>query len=247
MHQWLEIFQEELGRTKVKDAEFRQSVQRLLDTGAIVRGDSKVETEEYEVVSRCFDIMEDYLSLLGFRLYHNATYQFILAYPPGARVPVLSDVDYSSRKFRKRLGQQEVLLALVLRFLYQKAMTEGRIDDDGEAPVTLEDVVTAVNTATKKEFSTSSVERAAMFREMERMKLIRYEVGNVEDAAESWVFIRPMIISLVSEEVLESALHGGWKKTAEEAGLLPEELPELEDNDGYIRNPKIKESTDADQ
>ena len=111
MTDWLISLSDELRRRDVTRSDFERTVQRLLDHGILWNEENRVETELYAVACRIETHLEDYLGLMGFRLYHDTTYQYFKVYPPGAAVPVLADEpDPAARGFRKRLKQEEVAL-----------------------------------------------------------------------------------------------------------------------------------------
>ncbi len=205
MTDWLMSLSDDLNRREVTRNEFEQTVQRLLDHGILWNGENSIETELYAVASRIETHLEDFLGLMGFRLYHDKTYQYFKAYPPGASVPVLADEpDPEARGFRKRLKQDEVALALVLRVLYQQKTGEGAIDDDGEAPVSVEEISSAMVSTLNRSMPSTQSEYRNLLLEMRKLRLLRFESDADLFEGDGWMYIRPVIIAMVSQDILSN-------------------------------------------
>lgn len=202
MSDWLDTLHEDLKRREVTREDFGRTVQRLLEYGIIWHSDSRIESDLYDVASRIETHLEDYLALMGFRLFHDRTYQYFKAYPPGAEIPVLPDVETDSGGFRKHLKQDEVALALGLRVLYQQKLAEGGIDDDGEAAVSLEEINSLMLSTLNRSMPTGQTEYTNLMHEMRKLRLLRFDSDADIFAGDGWVFIRPAIIATVSEDVL---------------------------------------------
>lgn len=203
MSDWSYVLHEELEKAQVQPDEFSRIIQRLLDHGTIWRGDKKIETELYDAALRVDTHLRSYFDVMGFRYYHDSVYQYIKVYPPGAQVPDRpGQEDTESFGFRKRLSAMEIGLALGLLFLYNEAFSSGAMNDDGEAVVTLEQIVSVMEMTIKMPLPKTQTERGNLLAEMRRLRLVRYADDSMNEGGDLPIFIRPMVTATVSEDVL---------------------------------------------
>lgn len=184
--------------------EFSELAIRLVDYGVICRDESQIEQQLYDRYLRVEPILADYLSVLGLRMAHDAHFQFVRLFPPGAQVPGLNEDDsqLNTQAFRMRLNQNEVALVLVLRSQYDKALREGLVDEQGCVMASLESVSIALKNLLKRQLPEQLTERKALFRRLKQLRLVH--ISNEEQLADGdlWLRIRPMIMSYVSDQVL---------------------------------------------
>lgn len=192
--------------TSVSPDRFREIVLRLLDTSAICFSDSQSEAMLYNDAIRVQPLLVDYFSIMGARLFHDPHFRYFRLYPPGADIPgVATEVDADPSGLRLRLNQHEVAAALILRFLYDKSLTEGRMDDDGCASATLEELHTAMKTVLNRTLPSGAVDRRAVLRRMRVLKLIDYRTEDDLDSPETFIVIRPMITSFVHADLIQAS------------------------------------------
>lgn len=115
---WVDEFEEGMQSARVSGDAFREAVQRLLERGAVVAGDSQPERRVYDAVVRGFSLFDNYLRLMGCRLYHDRHLEYLRLYPPGARIPGLEDDQLTAEGLRERLSALEAATLIALRFLY---------------------------------------------------------------------------------------------------------------------------------
>lgn len=184
--------------------EFSELAIRLVDYGVICRDESQIEQQLYDRYLRVESILADYLSVLGLRMAHDAHFQFVRLFPPGAQVPGLNEDDsqLNTQAFRMRLNQNEVALVLVLRSQYDKALREGLVDEHGCVMASLESVSIALKNLLKRQLPEQLTERKALFRRLKQLRLVH--ISNEEQLVDGdlWLRIRPMIMSYVSDQVL---------------------------------------------
>lgn len=192
----------------VSFADFQSVVVRLLDKGILVHGDSNRETELYYLADRAEDVLVDYLAITGCRLVHDRTFQYFRLYPPGAQIPgmISHDSEYDTA-FRANVPANVVAAAVVLRFLYGKALQQGRLDDDAEVQVSIEEFFTSMQTLLKRDIK-NKTERQAMFSQLRAMRAIRYGSDDDLTNLDAWMIVRPTITGLVSESVLDTLIAG---------------------------------------
>lgn len=195
-----------LEATSVSPERFREIVLRLLDTSAICFVDSQAEAALYNDAVRVQPLLSDYLAIMGARLFHDSHFRYFRLYAPGADIPgVAAESDAEIYGLRLRLNQHEVAAALLLRFLYDKALTEGRMDDDGCATATLEELQTAMKTVLNRSLPAGAVERRAVLRRMRALKLIDYRTDDDLDSPETFLVIRPMITGFVHADLIQAS------------------------------------------
>lgn len=210
---------EALAPMHVSRQEFSELMIRLLDYGVLCRDESQTEAQLYDRYLQCATLVEEYLSVIGVRLFHDRQFAFVRVFPPGAEVPGAPDDDASpfNSGFRVRPSQQEVAVILVLRAEYQKSLREGQVDEKGRAMLSLEGLAIAMNNLLKRSLPEGLVERKHLFRRLKQLRLIQYHLEDELDSDESWISIQPSITSFVSDEVLQT-LAGPAESTDGSAG-----------------------------
>lgn len=212
--------------------EFTELVIRLMDYGVICRDESQVEADLYDRYLRIEPLIEDYLSLLGVRIQHERRFCFVRLYPPGARVPGLQDEGsdpHNSGPFnnglRATLNQQEVAMILVLRAEYDKALREGNVDEQGAVLVSLESLGIALRNLLRRSLPENKTERTLLFRRLRQLRLIHYRQDEDVESDDTWIRIRPTLMSFVSDEVLASL--GGESAAVPASRLFGQENLEI--------------------
>lgn len=204
----LDTIEVELDKKGLKTQEFSELLVRLLDYGVICRDESQIEQQLYDRYVRLEDLVADYLSLLEIRIQHDKRFQFVRLYPPGAQVPGLVDEEsyQGGQAFRSRLNQNEVALILVLRAQYDKALREGMVDEQGCVMVSLEAISIAMKNLLKRSLPEHLTERKQLFRRLKQLRLI--QINNDESLTDNdtWLRVRPMIMSYVSDQVLSELM-----------------------------------------
>jgi hypothetical protein len=222
---WVDDFEEALKQARISGEGFREAVYRLLEYGAVVAADTQPERRIYDTVIRGFSLFDNYLRRMGCRLYHDRQLEYLRLYPPGARIPGVEDDGLPSEGLRERLSQIEATTLLVLRFLYDQKLGEGQVDDDQEAAVQLDELTSLMSTALDLTLSTNLSERRQILRRLQRLKAIRVDPDADLQSPENWLFIRPMILTLVSPEWIEMA------NQRIESAIEPDDESDAQDED----------------
>ena len=225
MNSFLQLLSPVLQQEGVSTDRFSELLLRLLDYGVLCRNDSQTEQQYYDLYVRVEDIVTDYFELIGVRLLHDSRFQFVRVIPPGARVPGLEDETDSpfNGGLRARMNQQDVALVLVLRTEYDKALGEGQIDELGCVRISLEALAIALKNLLARTLPENITERRAAFRRLRQLRLIDYSSEEGLDSDDAWLRIRPIIISFVSDDVLD-ALRAEVPLTAQPEALEVESL-----------------------
>lgn len=199
------VLQEQLDKHNLSLDDWKELLQRLLDYGVLCRDDSQVEAELYDRFVRIEPLVNDFLHLIGVRFQHDSHFRFVRMLPPGARIPGMDDEsdDSINTGLRHRLAQNEVALILVLRAEYDKALREGRIDEQGATSLSVEAIAVAMKSLLKRNLPENLGERRAAFKRLKQLRLVHFLSETDVDSGESWIKIRPLIISLVSNEWLD--------------------------------------------
>lgn len=204
-----EALEQSLETCQLTRQEFSELLIRLLEYGVLCRDESQVEEQLYDRFLRCRPLLEAWLAPMAFRLQHDAQFQFVRLYPPGARVPGMIE-DESQQPFnsglRARLGQQEVAAALVLRVEYDKAIREARVDERGHVLISLETLGLGLRNLLKRSLPDTRTERRQMLVRLRQLRLIQYNAEDNPEDEQIWLRVRPTIVPFVSEATLNSVL-----------------------------------------
>ena len=211
-----DALEDQLQQRGISTEDFSELMIRLLDRGVLCRDESKKEAQLYDHFLQIRDLVEDYLSVLRIRLLHEPRFELVRIFPPGAEVPGLADSEDSiSTGLRDRLHQHEVALILVLRAEYDKSLREGLIDEQGQVMLSLETLSLSHRNLLGRPLPEHAGERQALLRRMRQLRLIRSSSDAGMDD-ESWVTIRPGILSLVTDTALSQLVGTAADETTEE-------------------------------
>lgn len=196
-----------LKETSVTNERFREITGRLFASGVIFRDENTFEERMYDDARRIVPILDEYFSLAGFRMFHDAESTFIRLYPPGAWVPGQGEADADGEKLlRTRLSADFVATALMLRFLYQQGLAEGRIEPSEEVHVRMEDLALAMTAHLGRVLPEGKTDRGNLFKELKRQRIVRFNEETDFNNGDGFIAIRRPILSLVGEEALRVAL-----------------------------------------
>lgn len=188
--------------------EFTDLIQRLLDNQVIYRHESQVDSRYYDLYIRMDDLVEDFLSILNVKLFHEPSECFIAVFPPGSKVPGMIDEDLSQQGEKKRLNHSlntnEIGLLLVLRFLYEEEIRQGRIDNKRCVTVNIENINLSFRNLIKKDLPNNINERKDVFRTLRKLRIISYQTGEQGLGRDAWVTIRPIILYFTFEDIANS-------------------------------------------
>jgi hypothetical protein len=107
-----------------------------------------------------------------------------------------------SGSLRARLGQNEVALLLVLRAQYEKALREGKVDENGFVAESMEALGIAMKNLLGRGLPDKLTERKRLFLRLRVLRLIDYKQEEDLEKGEAWLRIHPMIVEFVSPEAL---------------------------------------------
>ncbi len=205
----IEHIEQHLERENLTLGEFQELLIRLLNYGVLCRGESLTEQTLYDRYLRIEELVGEYLRLLDIRVFHDERFEYLRLYPPGSDVPGMEEAQENaySGSLRNRLTQQETALVLVLRAQYDKALHEGQVDEYGFVTESLEALSIAMKNLLGRALPEKVTERKRLFQRLRQLRLIQYRQDEDIDSGEAWIKIHPMIVSFVSDPVLQ-ALQG---------------------------------------
>jgi hypothetical protein len=197
--------------------DFIELMIRLMNYGVICRDESQVEADLYDRYVRIEPLIEDFLSLMGVRVQHERRFCFVRLYPPGASVPGLQDVDDSpfNNGLRASLAQADVAVILALRAEYDKALREGNVDEQGAVLLSMEALSISLRNLLKRSLPEGRTDRMLLFRRLRQLRLVHYRQEDDVESEDTWLRIRPTIMSFVTDDVLATLA----------AGATPAEAP----------------------
>ncbi|GAB3106653.1 DUF4194 domain-containing protein [Aestuariicella hydrocarbonica] len=192
----------------LKDSDWLELIQRLLDYGVLCRDESRVEADLYDRFVRVESLVDDYLALMGVRLHHDSRFQYVRLIPPGARVPGLDDESDTpfNGGLRSRLNQHEVAVILTLRTEYDKSLREGKVDETGCVNLSVEALALSLKNLLSRSLPDSQLERKQLFKRLRQLRVIRFGADADLLSGDSWMKVRPMVVNLVSNELIEGLL-----------------------------------------
>ncbi|MGS0742217.1 DUF4194 domain-containing protein [Glaciimonas sp. GG7] len=231
----------QLSEHNIAPERFREIVGRLFSVGIVVREEDGVEQRLYDDARRIEDCLRDYFQLGGFRLEHNLKGEFFRLYAPGADVPGLQEDGMEPIPgLRARLSPDFVAAALALRFQYQQGLIEGgnRLTDAGEVLIRFEELSATLQTQLKRTLPANAVDRQRLLADLKRHRLIRLSANFSMDDEDALLAIRPLILGIISDDMLEAALDADATDAADpEQSSTAQEDPippnMLEDEQGF--------------
>lgn len=186
--------------------DFSELVIRLLNHGVLSRQQNQTEQLLYDRYLRIHELVDEYLSLIHISVFHDDTFKYLRLYPPGSTVPGLEEGTQESYSggLRAKLKQSEVVLVLVLRIQYDKAIREGRVSIDEQGYVTekLEAVSIAMKEILNRKLPDNLTERRDLFNKLKQLRLIEYNKDTIDNIQEALIKISPMITSFVNDDAV---------------------------------------------
>lgn len=213
--------EKQLERAGITQFEYSELLIRLLDYGVLCRDESQTEQILYDRFLRIESLVADYLDVIGVRIQHDARFNFVRLFPPGAEVPGMAEQQHQpfNNGFRVKLNQSEVALVLILRSLYDRALREGQLDEQGCVLVSIENITISLRNLLKRSLPEKLTERRQLFGRLRQLRLIQLNQEINEDSADLWIRIRPMIISYVSDDVLSALLNNSPDLTTDDEAM----------------------------
>ncbi|MEE4245142.1 MAG: DUF4194 domain-containing protein [Kangiellaceae bacterium] len=198
--------EEELESKHISLTEFQELIVRLMNYTVLSRGESATEQDLYDRYVRIEDLVRDYFSIAHVRLHHDNHFQYVRLFPPAAEIPGIKEAEEStfSGSLRQRLTQNEVALVLILRTQYDKALREGKIDDQGFALESLESISIAMKNMLRRPLPEKLTDRKKVFQRLRQLRLIQYRVDEEFESGETWIKIHPMIVTFVNEDAINA-------------------------------------------
>ncbi|TXR53788.1 DUF4194 domain-containing protein [Reinekea thalattae] len=227
----------QLEKAGISRNEYSELMIRLLDYGVLCRDESQTEQVLYDRYLRVEELVVEYLSILSIRINHDARFNFVRLFPPGAEIPGVSDQDTPFNSgMRVKLTQAEVACVIAMRSLYDRALKEGQLDEQGCVMVSIENISIALRNLLRRTLPEKLTERRALFARLKQLRLIQLNQEIAEESQDLWIRIRPMIIHYVSDDVL-SALEGQ---------NLDEEPSDEQDSEESLEEKSAEEQAEAE-
>lgn len=231
-----EVIEQQLAKENISLNEFRELLIRLLNYTVLCRQENQTEQELYDRYLRLSTIINEYLSIMGVHVYHDARFEYIRLYPPSSQVPGMEEAETSSfsGSLRARLTQQEVALILVLRLQYDKALREAKVDDQGYVTESFEAISIAMKNIIGRSLPDKPTERRHLFNRCKKLRLIEFRHEDDVLKAEAWLKIHPMIVGFVNDDAIHAL---GNDAVNESAG---DEQLQKNTNDAHSPSSSIK-------
>jgi hypothetical protein len=206
---FFETLDAELKKANVSHSQCQQLIQRLMDYGVICRDESQIEADFYDSFLRLAPLLNDYFAVAGIRFYHDDQFEYVRLVPPGSVLPGVDneceDLPFGGG-LRAPLPPSVVAVTLVLAVEYEKSLREARIDEKGCASLALEALNLSLKNLLGRSLPDNVQERRSLFRQLRQLRIIRMSADADLLHGDSWLLIRPMILTLVNQEVLTQVL-----------------------------------------
>lgn len=201
-----EYLAERLNKLNVSESEFQELILRLLNYSVVARAESQTEQVLFDRLVRCRDLVEEYFNVIGIQLLIESRFEYARIYPPSSEIPGIKEAEDNawSGSLRQRLNQNEVALVLVIRAQYEKALREGKIDEQGYALDSIEAITIAAKNLLGRGLSDKITERKKLFLRLRQLRLIEYRNEEAFENGEGWIKIHPMIVTFVSNQVVDA-------------------------------------------
>jgi hypothetical protein len=197
--------------------EFRELMVRLLNYGILCRDENQTERELFDRFLRVEEPAREFFSMYGINIHLDRRFEYLRLLPPGTQIPGMeSAVEQAfSGSLRARLSQNEVAMLLVLRVQYDKALREGKLDEQGFVTESFESLGIAMKNLLGRPLPDKITERKRLFARLKQLRLIEFHQEDDIDSSESWLRIHPMIIDFVGGDSI-AALQEGLAEFSED-------------------------------
>ncbi len=213
-----DVLKDKLAKNNMTFEDFQELMIRLMNYGVLCRTESQTEQLLYDRFLRITDLVQDYLKIIGIKIYHDTRFEYIRLYPPGSLMPGMAEAEAQafSGSLRTRITQNEVALILVLRTQYDKALREGNVDEHGYVAESMESLVIALRNLLGRSLPEKMTDRRRLFQRLRQLRLIQYSQDEELESGDSWIKIHPMIVSFVDDEALLALEQNATEETTEE-------------------------------
>ncbi len=193
-----------LDRTGVSPERFAYLVQQLLAQGSLARGDSQAQERLYDDALRCQETLRDYFGCTGFRLVHSDRFPCFRLYPPAPADG--EDAEEIARGLRARPSSAFSAYALVLRYLYQKHLDVGDVEDSGDLLLSRAEIEQGLADLLDMPPPATATLRKETYKTLRAQRLVRLPEGGVDEETDEMIFaIRPLILEYVTQRQLDAA------------------------------------------
>ncbi|UTA49263.1 DUF4194 domain-containing protein [Simiduia sp. 21SJ11W-1] len=204
-----EPLEQALQKCNVTTTQCQQLIQRLLDYGVICRDESQIEADFYDLFLRIEPLLDDYFAIAGVRFHHDTRFEYVRLIPPGSRIPGVDDEAEESPfggGLRAALPPMVVAVTLVLAVEYEKSLREARIDEQGCTSLALEALNLSLKNLLGRSLPENLQERRTLFRQLRQLRVVRMAADADVLQGDSWLLIRPMILTLVTPDVIAQVM-----------------------------------------
>jgi len=219
------LISKQLAEHNLGIAEFQRVIWRLLANQVLYCEQSQTEREIYYLYQRMEETVAEYLSAMGFRVYHDEQQGYVALFAPGAKGPTLEDEDTELVKgLRRKLNNDDICLLLLLSQSYKQAIAQGDIDENGCANISVEVLNQSFRTYLGRPAPTG-VARAEAFRTANALRIIDAPQSAWEER-DSWIKVRPVITSLAYADLIagiSKQLPGEEAPASEDTGVEEEQ------------------------
>lgn len=173
--------------------------------------DPVIEKTLYDKFVLVKNEIADYLSVIGMGVYHNEEFESIRLYPPDADFPGNHNVvesESASSLLRFNISKEIAASLIILYLLYEQYGAEK--EEDFTIAVSQVEFMSAfrskLNLNIAEKINKTSKAKEELFRELKRLRVIKYHKDFFDNAEQYPIVIRPLILDLVPQSIVKSTL-----------------------------------------
>jgi hypothetical protein len=221
VQQGFDSFNQVLEEAGLNRTRFMRISGELLGRGTIYHRASEVQAELYRDAMKILDLLQAYWGFSGYSIEHDVKSGHIMMYPPGAEIPGRqSDEQFESTAVvRRRMGADLAALIIILRQMYEEAVTRGAVEEEGEVPVKIEDVNAKMGALLKRDLPKGQVERLKLLSEARYRNLILFGDDAHQPEAATRIAIQPTIMGILGAGQCSAAIQDAQSRLIAKVGV----------------------------
>ncbi|WP_122894122.1 DUF4194 domain-containing protein [Arcobacter peruensis] len=193
------------------------------DTGTHSEGDPTTEKKLYDDFLLVKNEINDFLSILGIDVYHNEEFRSIRLFPPDADYPgsnIIRDEESASSLMRLNITKDLAASLIVLYLLYEQHSSEK--EEDFTVVINEVEFMSSfkskLNLDVAEKISKTAKAKEELFKELKRLRVIKYHKNFFNHNEEYPIIIRPLIFDLVPQGIVKDTLEEFRSKKEEKEG-----------------------------
>jgi len=183
--------------------------------------DPSIEGTLYDKFILVKNEIYDYLSVIGVSVYHNEEFESIRIYPPDADFPGNNNIvesESASSLMRMNISKETAASLIILYLLYEQHGSQK--EEDFTVAISQVEFMNAfrskLNLNLAEKINKTSKARENLFKELKRLRVIKYHKDFFDNTEQYPIVIRPLILDLVPQSIVKSTLEEFTQKNSSE-------------------------------